>query len=169
MKQGPPRLFFSVVIMPEAVAAAGAAQNAQNGQQRQGGGLLSGILRMAMMWYMMQWFKGGNQGQSGQSGPVSVAHPLYHKGDLINIRLYLSEDEFLHDRTAARLLWEQKDVGLATTEERLLETTYKPSKVSSLHQSCEFCCVCASSTRRRVHAGAAKQWHSVCARLLFTR
>lgn len=113
--------------MPDAVAPAAPAGEGQPAPQRQGAGLLGTIVRMGMMYFLMQWMKGPQQ---GAQGTVKMSNPLYRKGDLLDMYVYLSEEPYLQDRSTAMLLWEQRDVGLATTEERVFETTYTPSEVS---------------------------------------
>eukprot|EP00878_Enallax_costatus_P014291 GHUV01014949.1.p1 GENE.GHUV01014949.1~~GHUV01014949.1.p1 ORF type:complete len:567 (+),score=104.50 GHUV01014949.1:232-1932(+) len=115
-------------------AAAPAAGQQPNGQQRhqQGGfsAVISTVLRMAVMWYVMSYMRGSQQPQPkpGQTPPAGVAAPLYSKGDLLDIYVYVSESPYMHDRSAAELVWSQQEVGLATTAERTFTYNYKPSE-----------------------------------------
>lgn len=112
-------------------------QNGQNGQQQQQGGiqqLLGTILRFALMWYMMQYFKGGGQQAAGPGGgpvPAGASAPLYRKGELVDMYVFLSESPYLnvHDRTGAQLIWFQSDLPLASGPEITGNYTYRPSEV----------------------------------------
>jgi hypothetical protein len=116
---------------PGAAAGAPAAQQAAGGLQ----GALGTILRFAFMWYMMRSFSGGNKGGGGSAGVLSngtaapgFAAPVYRRGDLLDMRAYLSESPFLeHDRSGARLVWAERDVPLASGDERRRVLRYVPS------------------------------------------
>jgi hypothetical protein len=121
-------------LTPTAMAdAAPAAQgpgrpgNQQNGQQQQGGGnqFFATIVRMVLMWWVMSYFKGNQQ---TASTPAGAAAPLYRKGDLLDMYVYVSEESLLHRKTA-ELVWAQTEVGLATTPELTVTHTYNPSEV----------------------------------------
>lgn len=126
--------------MPDQAAPAAAGQQ-QNGQQRQQQGgfsaVISTVLRFAVMWYVMSYMRGGQQPQTkaGQTPSAGVAAPLYSRGELLDLYVYLSEDQQLIDRSTAQLVWLQQEVGLATTAERTFNYTYTPSEVSSLASS----------------------------------
>eukprot|EP00882_Tetradesmus_deserticola_P005055 GHRQ01005326.1.p1 GENE.GHRQ01005326.1~~GHRQ01005326.1.p1 ORF type:complete len:625 (+),score=278.98 GHRQ01005326.1:193-2067(+) len=100
--------------------------NQQNGQQQQGGGnkLFATIARMALMWWVMSYFKGNKQ---ATPSPAGAAAPLYRKGDMLDMYVYVSEQSYLQ-RDSAELVWSQTDVGLATTPERTVTYTYTPSQ-----------------------------------------
>lgn len=102
----------------------------QQGQQQQGGlnGLVGTVLRFALMWYMMSYFK-GNQ-QPAQT-PGGASAPLYRKGELVDMYVYLSESPFLNvqDRHTAELIWTQPELALATSPERTATYMYRPSEV----------------------------------------
>lgn len=119
---------------------------AQAGGQAQGGGGLQGalgtILRFAFMWYMMRSF--GQKGQQGGSAGLSAngtaapgyAAPVYRRGDLLDMRAYLSESPFLpDDRSGARLVWVERDVPLATGDERRRVLRYVPSPAVARNES----------------------------------
>lgn len=118
----------------------------QGQQQAQGGGLqgaLGTILRFAFMWYMMRSF--GQKQQPGGAGSPSAlngtaspgfATPLYRKGDLLDMRAYLSESPFLpDDRSGARLVWIERDVPLAAGDERRRVLRYVPSRAVARNES----------------------------------
>ncbi len=113
----------------EVQAAAGGGQGQQGQQQQPGQSLLTMILRMAMMYYVMSWLRGP---QNQQAGPAGVAHHVFRRGELVDTYLYISESQYLNDRSEGTLVWQESGIPLGTTTERLLETTYVPSKVSSV-------------------------------------
>lgn len=116
--------------MPPA-AAAGAAQGGaqQGGQQQNGvGNFLSGLIRMGMMWYMFNMFKGG--GQQPATGPAAAQlKPLYARGEPVDMRVFLYERPYLHDYSKGVLVWQETDIPLGTAKERRLNYTYHPSEV----------------------------------------
>jgi hypothetical protein len=116
--------------MPEAQAAAAPAAGQQR-QQGGAGGIVSFIVRMAMMYYMMQWMKGGGQqaGPAGQTAP-GTSNPLYRRGDLVDMYVYLSEEPFLSQRSADALVWKESEIALGVSPERSRNVTYQPSQVS---------------------------------------
>lgn len=111
-----------------AVQGPGRPGSQQNGQQQQGGGnkFLATIARMVLMWWVMSYFK-GNQ-QQATSTPAGAAAPLYRKGDMLDMYVYVSEHSVLQ-RDTAELVWTQTEVGLATTPELTVTHTYTPSEV----------------------------------------
>jgi hypothetical protein len=117
----------------------------QQGQQQaqQGGGLqgaLGTILRFAFMWYMMRSFgqkqQGGGSSSSLNGTAPGFATPVYRKGDLLDMRAYLSESPFLpDDRSGARLVWIERDVPLAAGDERRRVLRYVPSQGVARNES----------------------------------
>jgi hypothetical protein len=85
---------------------------------------------MALMWYVMNWMRGGQQAQSGAPG---MSNPLYRKGDLVDMYVYLSEEPYLYNRDKGELIWKEMELGLATSPERQLNYTYHPSQASGSH------------------------------------
>jgi hypothetical protein len=109
-----------------AVAAAPGAEG-QAQQPAAGGSFLSTVLRMAVMWYMFNMFKGGGQ-QTGGAANVMIK-PLFPRGELFDVRVFLSESPALDSTADGTLIWEEPMVGIGTTTERTLTYNYKPSKV----------------------------------------
>lgn len=132
--------------MPDAApVVAGAAA----GGQQQGGGiknLLGGILRMGIMYYVMQYMK-GNKGAAPAGGPGSavqggkpaygMTYPLHAKGDLLDFYCFISEKEHYgyQDIDMADLVWSETGMKLATPDDRNLTYIYEPSQVSCWHSS----------------------------------
>jgi hypothetical protein len=119
--------------MPPAAAAVAAGGAAAGGQQQQQGGVstfLQAVLRMGMMWYMFNMFKGGGQ-QTAGTGAASggMLRPLYARGDLVDLRMFLYERPYLHDFAKGTLVWELPGVALGTTPEHKHTYSYRPSKV----------------------------------------
>lgn len=111
--------------MPGQVAQPAGNQNQQ--PQRGGQNIVATVLRLGLMWYMMSWFKGGNQQAS--SDPAAMSNPLYRRGDLVDMYVYLSEEPYLRDRSSASLIWQEPSIALAASPERQFTYTYQPSKV----------------------------------------
>lgn len=114
-----------------------AAQPGQQGQQQEGGfnKLLGTILRFALMWYMMQYFKGNQQPAATPSG---ASAPLYRKGELVDMYVFLSESPIFsaHDRSNAQLIWNQTELELAAGAERLGSFVYRPTEVRGRRSAC---------------------------------
>lgn len=120
--------------MPPRAAAQGAAgAQGQNGQQQQQQGglnqLVATVLRFALMWYMMSYFK-GSQNQPAAGTPAGAAAPLYAKGELVDMYVYLSESPIFSvaDRSSAELIWTQTEIPLASGPERTGSFVYKPTE-----------------------------------------
>lgn len=66
--------------MPDAVAPAAPAPAAGTGQpaQPQQGSFLATILRMAFMWWLMSWFKGGQNNTAKQVRTPARLHARVH-------------------------------------------------------------------------------------------
>jgi len=114
-----------------AVVAAPAAPGGQQQQAGGGGSFLGALVRMAVMWYLFNMFKGGGQQATGGEGAAAnvMLKPLFARGDLFDVRVFLSESPQLDSTADGTLIWEQKDVGLGTTSERKFTYTYAPSEV----------------------------------------
>lgn len=137
------------VARPRAARAPVPGPQAGDQQQPrpQGGfqSLLGTILRFGLMWYMMRSFnqKGGAgrgavpAGINGTSSTPGYAVPVYRKGDLLDMRAYLSESPLLaDDRQGARLVWLERDVPLAADGgERQRVLRYVPSESVARNQS----------------------------------
>jgi hypothetical protein len=115
--------------MPEAQAAAAPAAGQQRQQQGGAQGIISFVVRMAMMYYMMQWMKGGQQAGPAGTAP-STSNPLYRRGDLVDMYVYLSEEPFLSQRSEDALVWKEAEIALGLSPERSRNVTYHPSQVS---------------------------------------
>ena len=96
--------------MPPARGAVVPAAPAAGAQQPAAGGnnFVMMVVRMGLMWYMMNWMKGGSQG--GAKAPAEMAKPIWRKGDLLDVHVYLSEQPFLQNRSTADLVWHEADV-----------------------------------------------------------
>jgi hypothetical protein len=103
----------------------------QQGQQQQQGGmnrLIGTVIRFALMWYMMTYFKGSQQ---PAATPAGAAAPLYRKGDLVDMYVYISESPFLNiqDRSNAELIWLKTEIPLAAGPEQTGSFVYRPTEV----------------------------------------
>ncbi|GBF90245.1 hypothetical protein Rsub_03378 [Raphidocelis subcapitata] len=115
-----------------AVAAAGPPGGPAEGQQQPqaaGGSFLSGLLRMAVMWYLFNMFKPGGQTKTaGGAGAVGTVRPLYVRGELLDLRVFLSEAPRLESFKDGQLIWQQNNVPLGTAPESKFTYTYTPSE-----------------------------------------
>jgi len=57
-----------------------------------------------------------------------MSNPLYRKGDLVDMYVYLSEEPYLYNREKGELIWKELELGLATSPERQVNYTYHPSQ-----------------------------------------
>jgi hypothetical protein len=111
------------------VAAAGGADGAPApANQRPGGTLVSTVLRMALFWYMMNYFK-GNTGAKVENNPDAFFAPLYPKGTPVDMYAYLTENPSVNSIKDSIPIWVEKDLGLATSPDRTYQYTYHPSEV----------------------------------------
>lgn len=101
--------------------------------------MVGGIMRMAVMYYIMQYMK-GNKGAPAQGGAgsaaggkpaYSMAYPLQAKGDLLDMYCFISEKpQYGHrDFDMADLVWSETGIKLAVPDERNLTYIYEPSQV----------------------------------------
>lgn len=92
--------------------------------------LVMTVLRFALMWYMMSYFKGSQNQPAGT--PAGAAAPLYAKGELVDMYVYLSESPIFQvaDRSSAELIWTQTEISLAAGPERTGSFVYRPTEVS---------------------------------------
>lgn len=151
-----------------AAAPGGAAANGGQQQQQGAGGILQLVMRIGMMYYMFNMFKGGSQmgpgaGGAAGSGAAAMLKPLHARGTPFDIRFVLSETPDLASLGDGTLIWQQNDVGIGTTSERKFTYMYTPSEVRNVEDncagvpgtlgggrrgagSCERLCVCARAT-----------------------
>jgi hypothetical protein len=91
---------------------------------------------------MMSYFKGGQQQPAAT--PAGAAAPLYQKGDLVDMYVYLSESPLFNvrDRSNAELIWTQLEIPLAAGPERTGSFVYRPSEVCTgqLHEGDDWGC-----------------------------
>lgn len=136
--------------VPDATCCRAQGQNGQQPQQQQQGGMnqmVATVLRFALMWYMMSYFK-GSQNQPADT-PAGAAAPLYAKGELVDMYVYLSESPIFNvaDRSNAELIWTQTEISLAAGPERTGSFVYRPTEVSLVQPGSEWC---RSDTLQRV-------------------
>lgn len=102
------------------------------------------LMRMGMMWYMFNMFRGGQQQPSG-AGTV-LLKPLYAKGDLIDMKVFLSERAYyMPDNNPGQLIWEERGIGLASGPERKSTYMYEPSQVGGQGSTLGSCDLAAPS------------------------
>lgn len=108
------------------------ANGAQQQQRQHGlGGVLQGILRMAMMWYFFKQFSGGNKPKPDSSNSNDFFSPMLSRETPLDVHFYLTDDSIpVGWRQVAAMqepLWVARGVPIATGKEQLFEYTYKPS------------------------------------------
>ena len=72
----------------------------------------------------MNWIKGGMKGPATRENTVS---PMYRKGDLVDMYVYITEEHMLQHPPLSALVWEEKDLPLATLQPRNQTVLYRPS------------------------------------------
>ena len=122
--------------MPPSTGAQGGAPgagDANRGQQQQqrGGGLLQGIIRAVVMWYVMKQFTGGGRqsgAPGGKDGSVVQLRPTLGPESPMDVHVYVSEKSDW--KQAAHLeepVWMESSVLLASGKPRHYAYTYRPS------------------------------------------
>lgn len=80
---------------------------------------------MGIMWYMFNMFKGGQQ--TSRAGVVMIT-PLYQRGDLVDVRVMLSEIPYYRSLTDGNVVWFQENIGVGTTPQHNFTYMYEPSQ-----------------------------------------
>ena len=135
------RLFGA--FAPAAPAPAAAGQPAGQGQQPAARpNPLFGMLRMAVMWYMVRQFMGSGK-QAKDTPREQLLMPKLLKGTPVDMALFLSEAPAFSDfGNKEALIWRETDLLLGQDSERKATYTYRPSRVSCFlwrTLSCERC------------------------------
>lgn len=107
----------------EAAAAAGAQAGPAGGG---GSGLLGTIFRMGLMWYVMQWFKGGQP--PAKQNPADIIAPAFPKSEVYDMYVYMNEQPNWQ-AYPDDLIWHEPDVSWAMTDAKIHEMVYYPSPV----------------------------------------
>ncbi len=113
--------------MPDAAAAP--ANGGAQGQQR-GGNFISGLIRMAVTWYIMKQFMGGGQRAPLSSNREDQVWPAFNKSDAFDVYVYFSEYPALAPSTYEEEspVWTVRDVPFAGPGVDLsAHIVYKPS------------------------------------------
>ncbi|XP_011083215.1 cleft lip and palate transmembrane protein 1 homolog [Sesamum indicum] len=109
----------------------GGARRPQQQQQQQPGlgQMLTGIIRIAVFWYFASKFFGPKRSPTQSAHQISN---LFHKGEPLDMWLYLSEQESFNDFGSERaLVWQETNIPYAvwTAESsRTLSLKYYPSE-----------------------------------------
>ncbi|KAL0448278.1 UNVERIFIED_CONTAM: Cleft lip and palate transmembrane protein 1 [Sesamum latifolium] len=109
--------------------AGGGARRQQQQQPPGMGQMLTGIIRIAVFWYFASKFFGPKRSPTQSSHQISN---LFHKGEPLDMWLYLSEQESFNDFGSERaLVWQETNIPYAvwTAESsRTLSLNYYPSE-----------------------------------------
>ncbi|KAL0379291.1 UNVERIFIED_CONTAM: Cleft lip and palate transmembrane protein 1 [Sesamum radiatum] len=109
----------------------GGARRPQQQQQQQPGlgQMLTGIIRIAVFWYFASKFFGPKRSPTQSSHQISN---LFHKGEPLDMWLYLSEQESFNDFGSERaLVWQESNIPYAVwtaDSSRTLSLKYYPSE-----------------------------------------
>ncbi|GER27957.1 cleft lip and palate transmembrane protein [Striga asiatica] len=109
----------------------GAGVRRQQPQQQQGvGNMLTGIIRVAVLWYFASKFFGPKRPPSTQSS--HQISNLFHKGEPLDMWVYLSEQEKFNDfGSEGALVWQETNIPFAiwtADSSRTLSMKYYPSE-----------------------------------------
>ncbi|KAL6583490.1 hypothetical protein OROMI_005568 [Orobanche minor] len=118
---------------PPATVGGGGGGNHPPQQRQQGmGQMLTGIIRVAVFWYFASKFFGGPK-----RPPTESSHQisnLFHKGEPLDMWLYVSEQERFNDfGSEGALVWQETNIPYAVwsaESSRTLSLKYHPSEVS---------------------------------------
>ncbi|KAK4417458.1 Cleft lip and palate transmembrane protein 1 [Sesamum alatum] len=107
----------------------GGARRPQQQQQPGMGQMLTGIIRIAVFWYFASKFFGPKRSPTQSSDQISN---LFHKGEPLDMWLYLSEQENFNDFGSERaLVWQETNIPYAVwtaDSSRTLSLKYYPSE-----------------------------------------
>lgn len=105
------------------------------GQQgaRQGSGVVGGVFRALVLWFIFKNLFGGG-GPSTKNVPRDKQlWPKYEKGDLVDMSFHLSEAPYPSSLdTTAPPIWDLKGIPLANQGDLTTSFTYNPSQVRYL-------------------------------------
>jgi hypothetical protein len=124
------RLFGAPAPAP-APAGAVAGQPGAAAQPAQRTNPLFGMLRMAVMWYMVRQFMGSGNKQKDMPREQLIM-PKLARGTPLDMSLYISEQPVFSDfGSREALIWRETDLELGVSGERTATYTYRPSQVRS--------------------------------------
>ncbi|KAG8383339.1 hypothetical protein BUALT_Bualt04G0002200 [Buddleja alternifolia] len=114
---------------PPAVDGGGGARRQQQQQPGGIGQMLSGVIRVAVFWYFASKFFGPKTAPPKSSTQISN---LFHKGESLDMWLYLSEHEQFNDfGSEGALVWHETNIPYAVwnaESSRTLSLKYYPSE-----------------------------------------
>ncbi|KAG0485139.1 hypothetical protein HPP92_009218 [Vanilla planifolia] len=114
--------------MAQPAAAVAEAQPARQRQQQQAGFGLTGVIRMAVLWYFAMKFFSPKK----PTDPSQLMSNLFHKGEPLDMWLYLSEQQKFNDFGNDRaLVWHESNIPYADwgpSSTRSLSLKYIPTE-----------------------------------------
>ena len=115
------------------MAAAPAPGGQQQGGQAQNGltTFLQAVLRMGIMWYMFNMFKGGPS-QQATGGAHVMIKPHFVRGDLLDVRVFVTDMPSAPSVAKGHPVWQVDGVALGTMPEHKLSLNYTLSKVGGV-------------------------------------
>ncbi len=122
---------FGAPAPASAPAGAVAGQPGAAAQPAQRTNPLFGMLRMAVMWYMVRQFMGSGNKQKDMPREQLIM-PKLARGTPLDMSLYLSEQPVFSDfGSREALIWRETDLELGVSGERTATYNYRPSLVRS--------------------------------------
>ncbi|KAI5672150.1 hypothetical protein M9H77_12514 [Catharanthus roseus] len=113
--------------------AGGGGEGGVGGQrQQQGmGQMLTGIIRIAVFWYFVSKFFGPKRPVAPNQPSTQISN-LFHKGELLDMWVYLSEKEYFNDfSNEGAIVWHETNIPYAVwgpESTRRLSLKYQPSE-----------------------------------------
>lgn len=94
------------------------------------------VLRMVAMYMVMSYLRPAAKAPLGPGGlavTVSKSLPKFQKGYLLDMYVFLSEQQAMRHYDMSELIWSETGIELGNTKEKRSYTVkYEPSKVSSI-------------------------------------
>jgi hypothetical protein len=135
-------------MQPAVAPAAGGGDPAQPAQGGMFSGLFGTVMRFAIMWAVMTYFKQGGIGTKAPAPakftapPQGVAHggssmhqAIMSKGQLVDMYCFITPSPHIsyYSNHMDELVWSEKSMPLATGEPRKFSYEYVPTPVSGMH------------------------------------
>ncbi|KAJ4839482.1 hypothetical protein Tsubulata_030719 [Turnera subulata] len=138
----PPPAAATAAVAAAAGGGGGGGGGQQRQQQQQAGGIgqtITGIIRIAVFWYFASKFFAPKSSPSSPNTPSHQISNLFHKGESLDMWLYLSEhDKFNDFSNEAALVWHETNIPYAVWAQestRTLSLKYYPSQAVKQHNA----------------------------------
>ena len=97
--------------------------------------MLYTVIRMAVMWMAMSYFKGNKAGTPSSKGqskePEKYSFPSFTKGSIVDMYCFISEKQHIHRYSdhLADLIWSERGVEVGGSATHNYTYNYEPSSV----------------------------------------